>query len=139
MVYGSNESGTVEIYVRPYPGPGIAIQISTQGGTSPAWSRDGREIFFRQGEKFQEKFYSVGIEADGERLIPGLPVELFEGRYSAAGPVRAYDVAPDGRFLLMKPPDEGALKAITEEFFPTRIRLVQNWFEELERLAPTDR
>ncbi len=132
MVYGSNESGPAQIYVRPYPGPGSAVQISTQGGGSPAWSRDGREIFFRQGRAF----YSVGVEIDGERLIPRLPVELFEGRYSSAEPIRAYDVAPDGRFLLMNSPDKAARTATTKEFFPTRIRLVQNWFDELERLAP---
>ena len=135
MVYGSNDSGPWQIYARPYPGPGPAVQISTQGGTRPAWSRDGQEIFFRQGGKC----YSVGIETDGEHLIPGLPVELFEDRrYRVSTPIRSYDVAPDGRFLHMKVPDEAAMTAITEEFFPTRIRLIQNWFEELKRLVPTD-
>ena len=132
---GSNDSGPWQIYARPYPGPGPAVQISTQGGTRPAWSRDGQEIFFRQGGKC----YSVGIETDGEHLIPGLPVELFEDRrYRVSTPIRSYDVAPDGRFLHMKVPDEAAMTAITEEFFPTRIRLIQNWFEELKRLVPTD-
>ena len=72
----------------------------------------------------------------GERPRPGLPVKLFAGDYNGARPVRMYDVAPDGRFLLMKFADD-ASTAIGEEFFPTRIRFVQNWFEELERLAPT--
>jgi len=102
---------------------------------SPTWSRDGQEIFFLRGGKY----YSVGIEADGERLILGLPVELFEGRYYGAIPIRSYDVAPDGRFLLMKLPDEAVMTAITEELFPTRIRLVQHWFDELERLAPREK
>ena len=46
LVYSSDESGRDEVYVRPYPGPGHAIQISTVGGSSPGWSRDGSEIFY---------------------------------------------------------------------------------------------
>ncbi len=134
IVYASNESGRYEVYVRPYPGPGSSHQISTRGGSRPAWSRDGAEIFYRGP---QLEFYSVRIHVAGERLRPGLPVELFEGPYNAVAPLRSYDVAPDGRFLLIKKPDEAAQRAAIEEFFPTRIRLVQNWFQELERLAPS--
>ncbi len=135
IAYGSNDSGRFEVYVRSYPGPGSAVQISTKGGMSPAWSRDGRELFFRTPDL--GPFYSVKIDAEGERFPRSLPVKLFAGPYSHSEPVRSYDVAPDGRFLLMKLPDKAALTALQEEFFPTRIRLVQNWFQELERLAPT--
>ena len=130
IVYGSDESGRMEIYVRPYPGPGSSVQISTQGGESPAWSRDGGEIFYRA----KNKFYAVSTDQEEEALRPDMPVELFEGSYGLASPARSYDVAPDGRFLVLKHPDEAAK---TEEFFPTRIRFIQNWFQELERLAPT--
>ena len=134
VVYGSVESGSEEIYVRPYPGPGSSVQISTRGGICPAWSRDGREIFFL-GSEIQTKFYSVKIDVDGKPV--GLPVELFEGPYKGSIPVRSYDVAPDGRFLMLKFQDEAARTALEEEFYPTHIRFIQNWFEELERLAPT--
>ena len=134
IVYASNESGRNEVYVRAYPGPGSSDQISTRGGRRPAWSRDGEEIFYRGP---QLEFYSVRIDVAGERLRPGPPEELFEGPYAATAPLRSYDVAPDGRFLLIKKPDEAAQTAAIEEFFPTSIRLVQNWFQELERLAPT--
>ncbi len=136
ILYSSDESGRFEIYVRSYPGPGSAVQISTQGGMRPAWSRDGREIFFRDVET-SRRFYSVRIDVDGERLRAGLVVELFERSCTGATPVRSYDVAPDGRFLLLCYPDEVGMKARIEEFFPTRIRFIQNWFQELERLAPT--
>jgi serine/threonine-protein kinase len=46
VAYVSNESGRREVYVRPFPGPGPKRQVSTNGGTSPQWSRDGREIFY---------------------------------------------------------------------------------------------
>ncbi len=136
IVYASDESGRMEVYVRPFPGPGSSEQISTQGGLSPAWSRDGGEIFYRAGP--EKKFYAVRIDGDDrDRLTPGMPVELFEGPYDQGGPTRHYDVAPDGRFLVMKSPDEAAVIAGQEGFVPKRIRFIQNWFAELERLAPT--
>ena len=50
--YTSAESGRNEIYVRPYPGPGGEIKISSDGGIEPAWSPDGREIFYRSSDSF---------------------------------------------------------------------------------------
>ena len=46
----SNESGRDEVYVQPFPGPGRKWLISTDGGINPVWSRDGRELFYHQGE-----------------------------------------------------------------------------------------
>ena len=51
LAYGSDESGRPEIYVQPYPGPGGKWQISAEGGTEPAWNHNGRELFYRQGNK----------------------------------------------------------------------------------------
>ena len=136
IVYVSNQSGRREVYVGPSAGSGSAVQLSIQGGTKPAWSRDGREVFYRQ----RGKFIAVRIEINGNRLTAGSPTELFEdveNRYVSADPVRSYDVAPDGRFLVLK--EEGNVRtAATELHFPTRIRLVHNWSEELKRLVPTD-
>ena len=50
MAYVSDGSGRAEVYVASYPGFGDRAGISTDGGTHPRWSRDGREIFFRQGD-----------------------------------------------------------------------------------------
>ena len=52
--------------------------------------------------------------------------------------IRAWDVGPDGRFLFVKDPDYTGRQALDEEFRPTEIHLVLNWFEELKRLVPTD-
>src|SRR5262249_25473472 len=46
LAYASFESGQSEVYVRPYPGPGAGQPISTGGGGGPAWSRNGRELFY---------------------------------------------------------------------------------------------
>ena len=136
IVYVSTQSGRYEIYVSPSAGSGQTVQLSIQGGRWPAWSRDGREVFYRQGGKF----IAVKIDVNGNGLTVGPPTELFEdveSGYANSGPVRSYDVAPDGRFLVIKRGDDVETAAL-EQHFPTRIRIIQNWFEELKRLVPTD-
>ncbi|MGH9461028.1 MAG: TolB family protein [Vicinamibacteria bacterium] len=128
LAYVSNESGREEIYLTPFPGPGGKWQISTEGGTEPLWSRDGRELFYRNGDKMM----AVAISTEPE-LAPGRPTLLFEGRYrsgvAGGNPVTNYDVARDGRFVMVRA-EEGS--------GPTQINVVLNWFEELKRLVPTD-
>src|SRR6185295_15899940 len=51
MVYASNDSSQFEVYLRPYPGPGPTKQVSTQGGTHPKWNRNGKELFYRLGNR----------------------------------------------------------------------------------------
>src|ERR1700676_5576985 len=51
LAYISDESGRFEVYVQSYPGPGGKWQISTEGGTEPVWTRNGRELFYRSGDK----------------------------------------------------------------------------------------
>jgi serine/threonine-protein kinase len=141
LVYSSDESGQEEVYVRPYPGPGRAVQISTRGGSSPAWSRDGPEVFYRKvvgSDRTKDAFYSVRLHVDDNRLAPGQPEKLFGGTYARSFQIRSYDVAPDGRFLLIKGNDESILSAVIEELFPKRIQVVQNWFAELEEKIPRD-
>ncbi len=129
LAYVSNESGRDEIYVSPFPGSG-KVQISTEGGMEPMWSRDGRELFYRNGEKMM----AVAISA-GPELSPGKPTLLFEGRYDLIeGPGASnYDVTPDGQGFVMIRTPEGP-----ESLGTTQITLVQNWFEELRQLAPTN-
>ena len=69
----SDESGTAEIYVQPFPGPGRRWQLSTGGGFFPVWSRDGSEIFFRDG---QGRLSHVAVTA-GADFDAGVPEALF--------------------------------------------------------------
>ncbi len=141
LVYSSDESGQEEVYVRPYPGPGRAVQISARGGERPAWSRDGREVFYRKDDESdmtKDAFYSVRLHVDGDRVTPGQPEKLFEGNYQGSTPLRSYDVAPDGRFLLIKGSGKPSDSTVIEELFPTSIQVVQNWFAELEEKLPED-
>ncbi len=137
LVYTSNESGSQEVFVCPYPGPGRAIQISKGGGTSPAWSRDGLEIFFR-GYPDRQYFFSVEVKLDDGRLTPGEPVALNLGAYDTAFGLRRHDVAPDGRLLLIRE-DREATPIVQDEVFPTNIKFVQGWFSELQEMCPPEK
>jgi eukaryotic-like serine/threonine-protein kinase len=125
LAYISNESGRWEIYVQSYPGPGGKWLISTEGGTEPVWNRNGRELFYRSGDKMM----AVDV-ATQPSFTAGKPRVLFEGRYNPAqGTTPNYDVSPDGqRFLMIKPSEA--------EQAPTQINVVLNWFEELKRRVP---
>jgi Tol biopolymer transport system component len=127
LAYVSDESGRSEIYVQPYPGPGGKRQISADGGREPVWNRNGREMFYRNGNKM----WAVDVATQPSFSV-GKPRLLFEGNYlpSPGGSI-AYDVSPDGqRFLMLKSAEQaGAV--------PTQINVVLNWFEELKQKVPT--
>lgn len=126
IAYRSNVSGRDEVYVRPFGSAGREYQISTDGGSQPMWHRNGRELFYRVGERMMrvQVSYDDGFAASG-------PEPLFERPYDSLDAIGrpAYDVAPDGqRFLVVKSDDDPRAG--------TRLNLVLNWFEELRRLVP---
>jgi Tol biopolymer transport system component/tRNA A-37 threonylcarbamoyl transferase component Bud32 len=129
LAYASDESGRREIYVQDFPGLGGKWQVSTDGGNEPQWNRNGRELFYREGEKMM----AVEVATQG-RFVAGKPRELFHGNYMPVGAsyVRAqYDVSPDGqRFLMLKSAEQ-------EQSAATQINVVLNWTEELTRLVPS--
>jgi len=127
LAYQSNESGQNEVYVRPFPEleEGLWL-ISKDGGSQPVWAKDGRELFYiAPGSKLM----AMSVETEPV-FRPGTVEELFSGYYEG-GIGRKYDVSPDGeRFLVIKNGPSREQEAFI---------LVQNWFEELERLVPTER
>ena len=127
VAYISNESSRNEIYVQPYPGPGGKWQISTDGGTEPAWNPNGRELFYRSGDKM----LAVDITTQPS-FAAGKPRLLFQGPYLPSPATSSnYDVSLDGqRFLMVKPNEQ-------EQTAPTQINVVLNWFEELKQKVPT--
>ena len=120
IAYQSNESGRFEIYVQPFPEGGKRWQVSNEGGVQPLWAKNGRELFYRNWNKTM----AAGVSFQPE-FKAATPVLLFEGNYEI---VAGFDVAPDGRFLMMKGPEQ--------ESAPTQLHLVLNWFDELRRRAP---
>jgi eukaryotic-like serine/threonine-protein kinase len=124
MAYASDESGQMQVYVRPYPGSDRKDQVSTQGGTQPLWNRNGRELFYRNGNKMM-----VVDVTTSPNLVLSQPRQLFEQRYSFfTVTIPNYDISADGqRFVMVK-----------DEFGSGRLNLVLNWTEELKRLVPTN-
>ena len=128
LAYQSNTSGQDEIYVRPFPNveDGQWL-ISRGGGTRPLWSPDGRELFYLDSGN---RLMAVDVQTKPS-FAPGNAEELFGGYYARqAG--RTYDISLDGeRFLMIK-------QSGSDETSSTEFILVQNWFEELKRLVPTE-
>jgi serine/threonine-protein kinase len=129
LAYGSDESGRQEIYVRPFPGPGGKWQISTEGGGEPVWSRNGRELFYRNGDKLM----AAAVETT-PTFVASKPRLMFEQHFEKSiFPFEAnYDVSPDGKRFLLVVPSEG-------ESAPAQINVVLNWSEELRRLIRAEK
>jgi serine/threonine-protein kinase len=137
LAYQSNESGTNEIYVRPFPDIDAGKwQVSRAGGTRPLWAPSGRELFYlaQSAERLGGGDIDVAMMAVPIAPGPGFraenPVQLFTGPYFAALTGRTFDVSQDGkRFLMIKGNDTGAATANRS------IIVVENFFEELKRRA----
>jgi serine/threonine-protein kinase len=135
LAYTSNESGRNEVYVRRYRG-GEAVRVSSNGGRAPAWRRDGRELVFVGIGRSDVplSFYSVPVKT-GSRFVPGPVTRVFEERGSRSnvtmppGMVRGYEVAADGRFLVV-------LKDPPRDAPPKQIEVVENWLDQLEVRVP---
>jgi serine/threonine-protein kinase len=122
LAYMSDVTGQPEVWVRPYPGSGAPVRISANGGAEPQWSRSGRELYFLEGNTMM-----ATAVAPGAAFAFKPPVPLFNGQYMRAGQPPSYDVAADGRFLLIK---GSAAQATAAEMV-----VVVNWFDELTRKA----
>ena len=137
LAYVSDESGEYQVYVRGYP-EGETLTVSTAGGNGPVWSRTGDELFFqgRPDAESDVSFMAVSVATEGETLRLGVPTQLLEMRGQGPGggydymPSNnvgaAYDVLPDGRFVVAR----GSVPELRE------IILVQNFFEELRERVP---
>ncbi len=124
LAYESNESGTYEVYVRPFPGPGGRWQISTGGGFYPLWSRGGRELLF---QTLDRQVMVVSYSVNGDSFVAGKPQMWSRTRLLNSAGVPLYDLAPDGKRL-------AAILASEEP--PTHLTFLLNFFDELRRRAP---
>jgi eukaryotic-like serine/threonine-protein kinase len=114
IVYESDASGRREIYVRAFDGGGTLTQVSPDGGTYPRWSRNGEEIYFVSAGKLHAA--SVRSSAAGLEVTAVAP--LFDAAPPSGFRRLFYDVAPDGRFLMITD---------TEAPGPTQVTLALNW------------
>ena len=123
VAYVSDESGRKEVFVASYPDATERVRISLEGGIQPRWSHDGRELFF-----VSKSTTMMAVPFDPSAGAPtGPPARLFDAPISyvfgAHVPLR-YDVAPDGRFLII-------VRASKEPAPP--LILVLNWQAGLEK------
>ena len=129
LAYQSIESRQSEIFVRPFPHvDGGRWLVSTAGGTRPAWSRSGRELFYLDGAN---TLTAVPVQTSAGTFSAGRPVRVFDTTYAYASPLatRSYDVSPDGqRFLMIK----DSTTTGHENESATSLVFVLNWFEELK-------
>jgi serine/threonine protein kinase/Tol biopolymer transport system component len=134
VAYSSNESGSYEIYVRPFPAAAGRWQVSDGGGRFPRWSGTGKELFYRTGEGIMV----ANIEASGDSFQVGKATTVFEGSYrggmfgiAIGGFIFSdYAVAPDGQRFVMFPGSDG-------QSANTHVTMVFNWFDELANTLPT--
>lgn len=129
IAYQSDASGRSEIYVQDFPDLDGKWQVSTEGGMGPVWSPGGGELFFSRGGAL----WSVAILETEPTFITGSPGFVFEGPYLLSSHLgREYDISPGGeRFLVLR-----SLERTRENPDRDSMIVVENWFEELLRLAP---
>jgi serine/threonine-protein kinase len=96
MAYASDESGRMEVYVRAFPGMGARYLVSQEGGVEPVWSRQGHEIFYRDGPAFMV----ATVRATPSFTVTSRARLFSDPAYTLSSFEQVYDVSPDGRHLV---------------------------------------
>jgi hypothetical protein len=125
LAYFSQESGTIQVYVVPFPGPGGRWQISTGGGVEPRWSKSGHELFYLSGTALIAVPYTV----EKNSFQPGQPQSLFAKSFELRAPLGSYDVMPDGQRFVMFQLTSGRTAA------PSGPTVVLNWIDQTRQLV----
>jgi eukaryotic-like serine/threonine-protein kinase len=128
LAYGSNESGSLEIYVRPFPGPGGKWQVSIGGGLHPRWSHNRKELFYRTHDN---KIMAVAYAASGDAFHSDKPRLWSPGQFAERYGNYSFDMHPDSRRAAVLKVNESAEAAPVN-----KVRFIFNFFDELRRKAP---
>ena len=116
IAYVTDESGSRQVMVQPFPGPGPRVQVSTNLGSEPVWSRDGRRIFYRG----LRKIVAANIVTSPTFAVVSRDELMDDVFQQAVSPHANYDVSPDGKRLLM-------LKGAEQQ----GLMVVHNWADEV--------
>lgn len=116
LAYSSDESGRREVYIAPFPSTGEKWRVSTDGGQSPAWAPDGKQLFFLPMRA--DAMMSVAIRLGSPPEV-GIPRKLFSVPTNVAPPGVNFSVSPDGRRLL--------IMTLPQNPEDLPLTLVQNW------------
>jgi Tol biopolymer transport system component len=121
IAFEADDGGVSHVYVQPFPGPGPRTAVSDEESGGPRWRADGRELSYGNGERMMV----VAVQTDPVLRI-GRPRVVDDAHFR-----RGYaDVTTDGRRLRVSPRTTDG---------PPELRVILNWFDELERLAPHPR
>jgi tricorn protease-like protein len=123
LAYASDESGPSQIYVQRFRGLGKKIMVSTDGGTEPVWSRDGKELYYLN----EDKIFQVSISARNEMAV-SRPHPLFQVHFPMMNPGPNYDTIPNGKAFIIIEGDK--------QTPPSHIHVVINWSAELQHRIP---
>jgi serine/threonine-protein kinase len=134
IAYLSSESGLIELYVRPFPGPGAKWQISSGGAAHPAWSPGGRELFYESPPP-DNRIMAVDYTTNGDSFTAGKPRPWSDAKIQVLGGMLDTDVAPDGKRFVVFPP-AGSGEARDQ---PLHVTFLLNFFDELRRKAPASK
>ncbi len=130
MAYESEESGTPQIYVVPFPSSPGKWQVSATGGLYPRWSKAGHELFFLgSGPSGLGALVEVPYAVEGNSFHVGKPQVLFQGFVLLQTNYTPYDVAPDGKHFAMLVEAQGKSPG------PVLPTVVVNWSSRVERLV----
>jgi len=118
LAYVADETGSLEVYIRPFPGPGGHYPISNGGGFEPVWGRNGTEIFYRVASRLVVASIAVSPEPHVIRRDSLFALSAPFGLVAAQ-----YDVSPDGQHIL-------APSSVADDSPPV---MIINWVDELRR------
>ncbi len=134
LAYVSDANGSDNVYIRPYPGPGTPTLVTNMSGQAraeaPAWSRDGRRLYYKAVAPppvFGVRLMVVDVSNGGELRV-GTPRSVM-GVDNVSGPVRGYDVFPDGSIV-------ARVGGLTQLPGVRELHVVLNFAEELRARLP---
>jgi len=138
LLYASWASGRSEVFARPLAGDGGSVQVSTDGGREPLWSRDGRSVLYWKAVAGSpdRALYSVPVTEREGTLVFGAPERLFASNVGTATPGHGWDVAPDGRFLVRKTMSEAVRHAWWSRLLSNRVLVDTGGLAHLLAEAP---
>ena len=125
IAYASDESGSYQVYVRPFPDPGGKHQVSASNGRVPRWTKRGRELIYIEPPG---RWMTVSVSIDGDVFRPGKPELLFERDFVGGFALPDYDVSADGERLIV-------LLRSEQEADDSLVTFVFDFFDEVRRLT----
>jgi Tol biopolymer transport system component len=126
VAYISKETGSLEVHIRSFPDGRVTHRVTTTGGSTPLWSRDGKELFYRDGEGW---VVACAVRINGSLIDTGAPERLFKPNTAKTwGSGYQHDVDASGRFFAYRVGDDTGSVTNT-------LTVMLNWTKAIARPA----